>query len=140
MNLIALLGPLPPITKLIRNQEETEIFFLQILLHTTFCGYIYIRLQDKKSLRSHYTAEIKDFTNFVACWWKDSDPEITIYAPKIYKAQCLMFWMRAYPLRGQVGGSWALNIANFLGLVKWHRADRLSAILWGVEEQVHKGT
>jgi hypothetical protein len=32
-----------------------------------------------------------------------------------------MFWMRAFPLRGQVG---ALEIESFLGLVKWHRADR----------------
>jgi hypothetical protein len=35
-----------------------------------------------------------------------------------------MFWIRAYPLRGQVGWSWALEIENFLGPVKWHRADR----------------
>ncbi len=27
-------------------------------------------------------------------------------------------------LRGQVGGGWALEIVTFLGLVKWHRADR----------------
>jgi hypothetical protein len=35
-----------------------------------------------------------------------------------------MFWMRAYLLRGQVGGGWALDIASFLGPVKWHQADR----------------
>ncbi len=38
-----------------------------------------------------------------------------------------MFWMRAiraYPLRGQVGGGWALEIESFLGPVKWLRADR----------------
>ncbi len=35
-----------------------------------------------------------------------------------------MFWMRAYPLRGQVGGGWALAFESFLGPVKWHRADR----------------
>ncbi len=28
----------------------------------------------------------------------------TTYAPMIYTALCIMFWMRAYPLRGQVGG------------------------------------
>jgi hypothetical protein len=33
-----------------------------------------------------------------------------------------MFWMRAYPLRGQVGGGWALEFERFLGPVKWHRA------------------
>jgi hypothetical protein len=35
-----------------------------------------------------------------------------------------MFWMRAYPLQGQVGGGWALEIESFLGAVKWNRADR----------------
>jgi hypothetical protein len=35
-----------------------------------------------------------------------------------------MFWMRAYPLRGQVGGDRAQKIESFLGPVKWHRADR----------------
>ncbi len=27
---------------------------------------------------------------------------ITIYAPMIYTAPCIMFWMRVYPLRGEV--------------------------------------
>ncbi len=30
-----------------------------------------------------------------------------------------MFWMRAYPLLGQVGEGWALEISSFLGS-KWH--------------------
>ncbi len=30
-----------------------------------------------------------------------------IYAPMIYTAPCLMFLMRADPLREQVGGDWA---------------------------------
>jgi hypothetical protein len=34
-----------------------------------------------------------------------------------------MFWMCAYPLRGQVGGDWALEIERFLGPGKWHQAD-----------------
>jgi hypothetical protein len=42
----------------------------------------------------------------------------------IYTVPCIMFWMRAYPLQGQVGGGWALDTASFLGPVKWHRADR----------------
>ena len=42
----------------------------------------------------------------------------------IYTAPCIMFWMRAYPLRGQVGGGWALELESFLGPVKWHQADR----------------
>jgi hypothetical protein len=32
--------------------------------------------------------------------------------------------MRAYPLQGQVGEGWSLEIESFLGPVKWHRADR----------------
>jgi hypothetical protein len=35
-----------------------------------------------------------------------------------------MFWMRAGPLRGQVGGGWALEIETILGPVKWRRAVR----------------
>jgi hypothetical protein len=37
----------------------------------------------------------------------------------IYTALCIMFWMRAFPLPGQVGGGWALEISSFLG-PKWH--------------------
>jgi hypothetical protein len=53
-----------------------------------------------------------------------SNAEITIYAPMIYTAPCIMFWMRADTLLGQVGGGWVLEIESFLGPVKWHRADR----------------
>jgi hypothetical protein len=49
---------------------------------------------------------------------------LAIYSPIIYTAPCIMFWMRAYPLRGQVGRGWALEIESFLVPVKWHRADR----------------
>jgi hypothetical protein len=42
----------------------------------------------------------------------------------IYTAPCIMFWMRAYPLLGQVGGGWALEFESFLVPVKWHRAYR----------------
>ncbi len=42
---------------------------------------------------------------------------INIYATMIYKALCIMFWMRAYPLRGEVGGGWALEFPSFLGPV-----------------------
>jgi hypothetical protein len=35
-----------------------------------------------------------------------------------------MFLMCADPLRGQVGGGWALEIETFLSPVKWHRANR----------------
>ncbi len=42
----------------------------------------------------------------------------------IFAAPYILFWMRAYPLRAQVEGGWALEIEIFLGPVKWHRADR----------------
>jgi hypothetical protein len=42
----------------------------------------------------------------------------------IYTARCIMFSMRAYPFRGEVGGGWALEFESFLGPVKWQRADR----------------
>ena len=42
----------------------------------------------------------------------------------IYTAPCIMFWMRAYPLRGEVGGGWTLELPSFLSPVKWERADR----------------
>jgi hypothetical protein len=48
----------------------------------------------------------------------------TTYAPMIYTALCIMFWMRANSLRGLVGGGWALEFESFLGPVKWHQADR----------------
>jgi hypothetical protein len=43
----------------------------------------------------------------------------TTYAPMIYTALCIMFWMCAYPLLGQVGGGWSLEFSSFLG-PKWH--------------------
>ena len=42
----------------------------------------------------------------------------------IYTAPYVLLLMRATPLRGQVGGGWALEIESFLGPVKWHRVDR----------------
>jgi hypothetical protein len=42
----------------------------------------------------------------------------------IYTAPCIVFWMRAYTLCGEVGGGWALEFLSFLGPVKWERADR----------------
>ncbi len=76
--------------------------------------------------------------------------KLTINEPVIYTAPCIMFWMCAYPLRGQVGEGWALEFESFLDAVKCHRTDKFYAqeltrevsgpILRGVEEQVHKGT
>jgi hypothetical protein len=37
---------------------------------------------------------------------------------------CVKFLMRVDPLRGEVGGGWALEIETFLDPATWHRADR----------------
>jgi hypothetical protein len=44
-------------------------------------------------------------------------PVLTIYAPMIYTAPCIKFWMRAYPLHGEVGGGRGLGpgILEFFG-------------------------
>ncbi len=42
----------------------------------------------------------------------------------INTAPYVMLLMRANPLRGQVGGGWALEIETFFGPMKWHRAIR----------------
>jgi hypothetical protein len=47
-----------------------------------------------------------------------ANTNITIYAPIVYTVPCIMFWIRAYPLRGQVRGGWALEIESILGPVK----------------------
>ncbi len=44
-----------------------------------------------------WKADVTEYTNY------------SIYAPMIYTALCIMFWMRAYSLRRQVGGGWALE-------------------------------
>jgi hypothetical protein len=53
-----------------------------------------------------------------------------------YTAPRIMFWMRAYPLRGQVGGDWALELERFLGPVKWHRAYR--RVSFGAQKPVFR--
>ncbi len=70
----------------------------------------------------NYLAQV--FRRFCFYFCAPGKCKITIYAPMIYTAPCKMFWMRAYPLLGQVGGGWALEFESFLGPVKWHRADR----------------
>jgi hypothetical protein len=48
---------------------------------------------------------------------------IAIYGPMIFTAPYVMLLMMANPLRGQVGGGWALEIeTSFLDPVKWHQA------------------
>jgi hypothetical protein len=56
-------------------------------------------------------------------------PPPTVWAldiPRIHPVKvnrglvCIMFWMRAYPILGDVGGGCALEFLNFLGPVKWH--------------------
>ena len=48
----------------------------------------------------------------------------TTYAPMIYTALCIMFWMRAYTFRGEGRRGMGPGIPEFLGPVKWERADR----------------
>ncbi len=70
-------------------------------------------------------------------WGGGGERIITIYALMIYTARCIMFWMRAYPLRGQVGGGWAREIESFLVPLKWHRADRrmpCMVLMYGVQK------
>jgi hypothetical protein len=40
-----------------------------------------------------------------------------------YDLYGVCFWCGQYPLLGQAGWSWALEIESFLGPVKWHRAN-----------------
>ncbi len=63
------------------------------------------------------------------------DVKLNIYAPMICIALYMMFWMRAYPLQGQVGGGWALEFKSFLDPVKWHRADR--RVPFGAQQTQH---
>jgi hypothetical protein len=56
-------------------------------------------------------------------WFVKRHYILTIYAPMIYTAPCVMFLMRADTLRGQKGGGWALEMKSFLGPVKWHRTQ-----------------
>ncbi len=49
----------------------------------------------------------------------------------MYTAPYVMFLMHADPLRGQVGGGWALKIETFLSPAKWHRAVR--RVLFGAQ-------
>ncbi len=39
-----------------------------------------------------------------------------------------MFWMRAYPLRGEVGGGWALEFLSFFGPCEMASSRKASAI------------
>ncbi len=48
----------------------------------------------------------------------------------IYTALCIMFWMRAYPLRGQEGGGWALEFESIHAVIHCcKQIDKLVQIL-----------
>jgi hypothetical protein len=56
---------------------------------------------------------------------KDAKLIITIYAPVIYTAPCIMFWMGAYTLPTWGSGrGLGPGIPEFLGPLKWEGADR----------------
>ncbi len=54
--------------------------------------------------------------------WNTS--KLTIYAPKIYTGPCVMFLMRAYTLRGEVGGGGGTGNREFFGPLEMARSDR----------------
>jgi hypothetical protein len=47
--------------------------------------------------------------------WALKPPSWALVHKTTYAPLCIMFWMRAYPLRGQVGGGWALEFSIFFG-------------------------
>ncbi len=49
---------------------------------------------------------------------------LTIYAPMIYTAPCVMLLMRAATITWASGRGLGPGNRAFLGPVKWHRADR----------------
>jgi hypothetical protein len=55
---------------------------------------------------------------------KNTGPRLAIYGPMIFTAPYVLLLMRENPLRGQVGGGWALEIETILGPVKRCRAFR----------------
>jgi hypothetical protein len=55
----------------------------------------------------------------------------TTYVPMIYTGLCMMLWMRAYPLLGEVGRGWALESRDFGPQMA--RAYRLDAISQGLK-------
>ncbi len=56
----------------------------------------------------------------------------TTYAPMIYTALCIIFWMCAYPLLGEVGRGLGLGIPKFFG-PQMELANRLVPISQGPE-------
>jgi hypothetical protein len=54
------------------------------------------------------------------------------YAPMIYTAPCVMLFMRADPLQGQVGRGWALEIECHFGPKKVKQAHSCHRILIAV--------
>ncbi len=55
--------------------------------------------------------------------WKKKS-YLTIYAPMIYTAPCIMFLDACISITRGSGRGWALEFSSFLGPVKWHLADR----------------
>ena len=53
----------------------------------------------------------------------------------IYTAPCIMFWMRAYPLLGQVGGGWALEFETFWALC--NGIELIGKCHWGPKKLDH---
>jgi hypothetical protein len=54
------------------NKNE---FFLRFFLLISYCTYINISLQDNILFYESQKGEIMVYLNFLACWWKDPDPD-----------------------------------------------------------------
>ncbi len=73
-----------------------------------------------------------NFVTYKECLYKECHGTVStlqvnkfnFYAPMIYTAPCIMFWMRAYPLRGPVGGGWAMDVDLDLYPTFYFDADR----------------
>ncbi len=55
----------------------------------------------------------------------------------IYTAPCIMFWMRAYPLLGQVGGCWVLEFSSYSNLLRAKGGSSLYKYESGLKTESH---
>jgi hypothetical protein len=87
-------------------------------------GSLEQKSEENLAIRAQYDQLATSYNQNQSNQVSTSTPEsiVAIYASMIYTAPCVMFLMRADPLR--VEGVWTLEIESFLGPVKWHRDDR----------------
>jgi hypothetical protein len=61
-----------------------------------------------------YRKKLKYFIKYLCAIYVPT--VLTIYEPMIHTAPFIMFWMCAYPLRGEVGGVGPWNLRGFWAL------------------------